>query len=60
MRENQPPQQKEVEKIHRRRKEAGPSVGESDNEPIMDRIHVILEGENLVGDSSSARKAYAR
>ena len=26
----------------------------------MDRIHVILGGENLVGDSSSARKAYVR
>ena len=26
----------------------------------MDRIHVISGGENLAGDSSTARKAYAR
>ena len=57
-RENQLLRQK-GEKHHHRGEEAGPSVGESDNEPIMDRIYVISGGENLAGDSSSAQKAYA-
>ena len=45
---------------NQRGEEARPSVGEIDNEPIMERIHVISGRENLAGDSFSTRKAYAR
>ncbi|XP_052204088.1 uncharacterized protein LOC127809365 [Diospyros lotus] len=57
-RENQPPQQREGERNNPRKEEERPSV-EDGNEPVMERIHVISGGENLVGDSSSSRKAYA-
>ncbi|XP_052198308.1 uncharacterized protein LOC127805596 [Diospyros lotus] len=58
-RKNQPPQQREGERNNSRKEEERPGA-EDGNEPVMERIHVISGGENLEGDSSSSRKAYAR
>jgi len=60
MRRNDPqPRHREKER-NRRKGEMTSAPERNDNEPIMERIHVISRGKNLAGDSFLAQKAYAR